>query len=889
MVWYDYRNGDYDIYAQRYDGSGNAMGGNFLVSDDVSGSHQRRPTAAGLAGGGFVVTWDDFRNEGYDIYAQRYDGSGNALGSNFLVNDDGGASAQYMASVAALTGGGFVVAWEDFRSGDWDIYGQRYDGSGNALGSNYLVNDDGGGNDQYEPSVAVLSSGDFVVTWEDDRYGDNDIYGQRFNSSGSALGSNFRVNDDTAVDNQYEPSVAALSGGGFVVTWEDARYVGYDIYAQRYDGSGNALGSNFVVNDDGLGNSQYEPSVAGLTAGGFAVTWYDYRLADTDIFGQRYDGTGNALGNNFRVSEDTEGGYEWAPATAALSGGGFVVAWNDPRDGNQDIYAQRYYSSGNAQGINFLVNDDEGSSTQHRPAVAAMQGGDFVVSWYDYRNGHYDIYAQLHDGSGTALGSNFLVNDDGGSSEQYAPSVGGLLGGGFVVSWEDYRNGYADIYAQRYDGSGNALGSNFLVNNDGGGNYQYEPSIAALTGGDFVVTWEDDRYGDDDIYGQRYNGSGTALGSNFLVNDDGGSNGQYAPSVAGLSGGGFVVTWYDFRNWDYDIYAQRFSGSGVVLGANFLVNDDGGSSDQDYPDVAALPDGGFLVAWDDERNGNWDVYAQFHDAAGSPVGGNFQVDDDPGDYEQYAPVSIAILGSGGFMVAWEDHRTGNADVFAQWYSIGGEAIGGNFRLSGSEDMSTQGWPDCAAAGDRVMTVWRDNRIRGQGNDIFANILELTDVSAGLVAYYPFNGNTNDESGNGNNGTVVGATLAADRFGDSNAAYEFPGSSYISVPTPSQILNTSSDQFTFQAWIKSTSGDGTTAQNVYEASTQAPSGNREIYFEANMPAPMRFGITWEPMTAARRDCTWTGCCTTPWRGRVVLRLIRGRCWVGTCREANISTG
>lgn len=47
---------------------------------------------------------------------------------------------------------------------------------------------------------------------------------------------------------------------------------------------------------------------------------------------------------------------------------------------------------------------------------------------------------------------------------------------------------------------------------------------------------------------------------------------------------------------------------------------------------------------------------------------------------------------------------------------------------------------------------------------------------GLIAYYPFNGNANDESGNGHNGTVYGASLTADRFGNTNGAYSFNGTS-----------------------------------------------------------------------------------------------------------------
>jgi hypothetical protein len=64
---------------------------------------------------------------------------------------------------------------------------------------------------------------------------------------------------------------------------------------------------------------------------------------------------------------------------------------------------------------------------------------------------------------------------------------------------------------------------------------------------------------------------------------------------------------------------------------------------------------------------------------------------------------------------------------------------------------------------------------------------LAGLNDGLVAYYPFNGNANDESGNGNHGTVHGATLTEDRFGNSNAAYVFNGiNDYISVDDGSQF-------------------------------------------------------------------------------------------------------
>ncbi len=77
----------------------------------------------------------------------------------------------------------------------------------------------------------------------------------------------------------------------------------------------------------------------------------------------------------------------------------------------------------------------------------------------------------------------------------------------------------------------------------------------------------------------------------------------------------------------------------------------------------------------------------------------------------------------------------------------------------------------------------------------------TFLTNGLVAYYPFNGNANDATGNGNNGTIYGGvTPTTDRFGNPNAAYTFDGSTgYIDIPQNS-TLNGLTTSVTLSAWI-----------------------------------------------------------------------------------------
>ena len=110
------------------------------------------------------------------------------------------------------------------------------------------------------------------------------------------------------------------------------------------------------------------------------------------------------------------------------------------------------------------------------------------------------------------------------------------------------------------------------------------------------------------------------------------------------------------------------------------------------------------------------------------------------------------------------------------------------------------------------------------------------LTNGLVAYYPFNGNANDASGNGNNGIAVGVSPASDRFGNAGSCYQFAGvassQSCVQIPNASAVQFTA--DFTVSVWIKFTDGSGTENPRVistagYEVATAGTSGNRPVAF------------------------------------------------------------
>ncbi len=111
------------------------------------------------------------------------------------------------------------------------------------------------------------------------------------------------------------------------------------------------------------------------------------------------------------------------------------------------------------------------------------------------------------------------------------------------------------------------LGLEFQVNSYATG-AQFAPSVANLSAGGFVVIWVSDgqdgsSYG---IYGQRYSATGSSVGIEFPVNTHT-AEAQTRPSVASLSNGGFVVTWTSFgQDGSSDgIYGRRFSATGIPL------------------------------------------------------------------------------------------------------------------------------------------------------------------------------------------------------------------------------------------------------------------------------------------------------------------------------------
>ena len=177
--------------------------------------------------------------------------------------------------------------------------------------------------------------------------------------------------------NQVRPSVTALSDGGFVVTWESWNQdgSGYGVYGQRYDADGTPQGTEFLINTR-IEDDQKNPSVTALSDGGFVVAWEseDYR---DEIHGQRYDAQGDEFKISARGKDDKTN-----PSVTGMSDGRFVVAWQSLDDDNggspgPGIYSQLFTPSGVAirRGSD---RNDEFYGTKQSDHMEGLAGNDWL-------------------------------------------------------------------------------------------------------------------------------------------------------------------------------------------------------------------------------------------------------------------------------------------------------------------------------------------------------------------------------------------------------------------------------------------------------------------------------------------------------------------------------
>ena len=389
-------------------------------------------------------------------------------------------------------------------------------------------------------------------------------------------------------------------------------------------------------------------------------------------------------------------------------------------------------------GAEFGVNRLNVTGTQAHPILyeqnsatsAELTGGNWVHVYDDQFGADGNLggaFVRILDGTNTEVTADFSAANST-ANVQAATAVAALSNGNFIVTWSDDNaldgSGYS-VQARIFDPTGtpvanatNAGGEQFTVNTDTGLD-ERRPDVAAFAGGGFVITFMEDRGGGNPIFARIFSNDGTAAGNNFFVNSSGVD--ENYPVITTLINDDFVVAW--LNTGDTDINARRFNSTGTAYAADFVVNTTTADV-QDRPSIASLQNGGFVVGWIyNDLVGNINPAFRVYDSDAAATSVETIISNAAGT----GGVSVAGLPDAGFVIAYDRNGADaqGGGILAATYDSAGTVIDAEFLVNsetGAPDkqLGNQIYPSVTQSSDGFVISWEDHNGRdGNGTGLFA--------------------------------------------------------------------------------------------------------------------------------------------------------------------------
>jgi len=311
------------------------------------------------------------------------------------------------------------------------------------------------------------------------------------------------------------------------------------------------------------------------------------------------------------------------PALACLGSGVLLVAWQRGCAGSRRIVSLLLDSLLQPLGE---VTTVAGKMNPVMPSAGSNHRGEALLAWQDFRNGNFDVYARRYDREGTPMNRDLRVNNDDGAALQGPPRVARDNRDDFIVLWPDNReDGKWKFYAQRIEDD--LVGTNMLVDSAQRKAMTTLASAVRLTQDSAVFAWKDYREDHSNIYRRRADVRIGECSPAERINDDSTARWQRLVVIDSDGRGNAVSCWEDYRNTEInqrgDIYLQPFARDGSFLGVNQKVNTRNDRIARKMPGITMLSDGSFLVIWHQGEVGAFNLYGQWYRYPAVRIGGNF--------------------------------------------------------------------------------------------------------------------------------------------------------------------------------------------------------------------------------------------------------------------------
>ena len=414
-----------------------------------------------------------------------------------------------------------------------------------------------------------------------------DLTAQKINANGIVQWQNDGVMIKTATIISL-PSVIGDGLGGAIISWFDSRNSGSDLYIQHIASNGSASWTNNgILIKSNAYPTDSAPELISDGNGGAIVAWRnDQEPSMTSrLYLQKITSTGNLQwGASGVMVADTP--YQVGGKITSDNANSVIISWYDARSlSGLSQFAQRFNSSGNPMWILNGVATQNINTSYHSLHITSDNSNGAVICWSEKRNGvDYDIYAQHITGNGDLLWAvNGAVVYSGPGDQQFEATDATYLVhdtlGNTYVSFNNYGGLGQKHLLQRLDANGQIQwGNNGIPCMASGMTGDYATILSDNAGG-IIALWDNLTIPAGDLYAQRFNESGDRMWGTTQIAVCTAQQEQDNYSMISNGNGGAIVCWQDARNDPniiddndiFDIFAQNICSNGQ-LGQNCTLS-----------------------------------------------------------------------------------------------------------------------------------------------------------------------------------------------------------------------------------------------------------------------------------------------------------------------------
>jgi hypothetical protein len=330
------------------------------------------------------------------------------------------------------------------------------------------------------------------------------------------------------------------------------------------------------------------------------VAWHDDRDGNYEIYYKRSIDNGENWGLDTRLSNDSASSVY---PCIAIANSNIHIVWCDARDGNREIYYKRSTDNGENWGSDIRLTNDP--DTAKHPSIA-VSGENIHLAWYDNRDGNYEIYYKRSTDNGENWGVDARLTFD--SNPSRVPSIA-VFDSSIHIAWDDRRDGNYEIYYKRSTDNGENWGLDTRLTNNS--NYSIIPSIA-VSDSIIHIVWNDHN-GNGVIYYKHSTNNGLNWEPEACISQ---LSSAYFPVVT-ASGSNVHAGWYNILDMsNTEIYYNCSVDAGENWGDEIRLTDCGWYSQK--PSIA-VSDTTVHVVWNDNRDGNYEIYYKHNPTGNSAV------------------------------------------------------------------------------------------------------------------------------------------------------------------------------------------------------------------------------------------------------------------------------